>query len=121
MASKMLSTMKQVLRYLKYAWYLTKLLQEIASYEEDVKKYQEVIAKEEASCSRRSIMKIDFSPPTTPKRNSTVFGGEQKVGSINLKPSILAQSESSINNHILSRAYEKKEKKRVQIMTADSD
>lgn len=98
--------------YLKYAWYLAKLLEEISGFQGDAQKLLEKIKKEEDSNARASIMTLS-GPPITPPRNSVFFGSELKIGSVSLKTTNLGQNSSSISSHI-SHTFDKP-KKRVQI------
>ncbi|KAF2879126.1 hypothetical protein ILUMI_27033, partial [Ignelater luminosus] len=64
----------QTLFYLKQAWYLTKLLEDIELEKETARYYQRIIKEEEERCQIKQVKepKVHF----TPKRNSSLFASE---------------------------------------------
>lgn len=85
--------------YLKYAWYLTKILETISTHREEAKKYQEKIAKEEVYFARASIMELT-GPPATPKRNSFHHFNDQLIGTTTLRQDQLNEKPSRISSQL---------------------
>lgn len=116
-SSRKIASSKQVMLYLKYAWYLTKILETISTQREEAKKYLERISKEEMHSARASVMELTAAP-APPLRNSIHFFNDQKIGSITLRQNQLSESPSKITSQ-LSHVYNKSNVNRSKVKSGE--
>ncbi|XP_050310357.1 uncharacterized protein LOC126746242 isoform X2 [Anthonomus grandis grandis] len=101
--SSYLASPEQALFYLKLAFYLTNILEEIsASFLDELAEYRQIIGLEEARIKRKSVKSLSIEQenqkPPTPLRNSVSFNYEQSKSTLVRVNSNVSNQSKNVKN-----------------------